>query len=370
MPKPKPRKVLCDCGKRFIDSQSRSRHIRDSPLHQQPVTAAADTDATPALAGESDETQELATGKEIESVGRLYTTKAIAGKGKGLVAATKILKGTRILSEAPMFRVPRDNSDIEALERIVAKEVECLNKDQQHTFFDLANIYGNAHSRPLGIARTNILPLGSKASSGGLFPEASRINHSCRHNSQNTWNENIGRLTIHALRDIEEGEEITITYLTITSEYADRQRFLKEKFKFDCKCELCSLPRAQQKRSDARLREIQTIDSSIGNFFWGGLESERALHLLHKMFGLFEKEDIWDGSISRAYKDAYDIAIESGDKPRARVFAERTYDARRLIEGDDSPVTMRMKQVAEGLSAEAQGLSGADFENWLWMLPS
>jgi len=88
------------------------------------------------------------------------------------------------------------------------------------------------------------------------------------------------------------------------------------------------------------------------------------------MFGLFEKEDIWDRSISRAYKDAYDIAIESGDKPRARVFAERTYDTRRLIEGDDSPVTMRIKRVAEGLSAEAQGLSGVDFENWLWMLPS
>jgi hypothetical protein len=185
-----------------------------------------------------------------------------------------------------MFRVPQDNSDIEALERIVVKEVECLNKDQQRTFFDLTNIYGNAHSRPLGIAKTNVLPLGSKASSGGLFPEASRINHSCRHNSQNTWNENIGWLTIHAIK---EGEEITITCLAITSEYADRQRFLKEKFKFDCKCELCSLPRAQQKHSDARLREIQTINSLIGNFFWGGLESERALHLLHKMLVYLKK---------------------------------------------------------------------------------
>jgi hypothetical protein len=83
------------------------------------------------------------------------------------------------------------------------------------------------------------------------------------------------------------------------------------------------------------------------------------------MFSLFEKEDIWDRSIARAYKDVYDIAIESGDKPRARVFAERTYDARRLIEGDDSPVTIRIKRVAEGLSTKAQGLSGVDFENWL-----
>ena len=88
------------------------------------------------------------------------------------------------------------------------------------------------------------------------------------------------------------------------------------------------------------------------------------------MFDLFE-EGIWDGRIPRAYKDAYDIAIESGDEPRARIFAERTYDARRLIEGDDSPVTIKMKRVAGGISADApQGLGGVGFENWLWMLPS
>jgi hypothetical protein len=151
--------------------------------------------------GEVEENQELTTSsaKGIESVGGLYTVKAMAGKGKGLVAITKIPKGTRILSEAPIFRVPRDNSNINSLERIVANEVERLNVDQQRSFFDLTNIYGNAHSRSLGIARTNVLPLGSNTSSGGLFLEASLINHSCRHNSQNTWNENIRRLTIYAL---------------------------------------------------------------------------------------------------------------------------------------------------------------------------
>lgn len=371
MAKQKARKVRCGCGRRFIDSQSRSRHIRDSPLHQQPVAGVADIDPTPAPAGESfDETQELSTGKETESAGRLYTIKAIDGKGKGLVAATKILKGTRILSEVPVFRIPRNTSSIKASERIVEKEVECLNPDQQRTFFDLANTYVNTQSRTFGIAKANVLPLGSNASFGGLFPEASRINHSCEHNSQNTWNENIGQLTIHALRDIEEGQGITITYLEITSEYADRQRFLREKFKFECKCKLCSLPPAQKKVSNSRLREIQAIDSLIGNFFWGGLESERALQLLHKMLGLIEKEGIWDGTIARAYKDAYEIALKSGDVARARVFAERTYDARRVIEGDDSPVTMKMKRATERLSAEAPELSGDGFENWLWMLTS
>ena len=94
-----------------------------------------------------------------------------------------------------------------------------------------------------------------------------------------------------------------------------------------------------------------------------------ALHLLHTMFSLFDEEGIWDASIARAYKNAYDIAIQNKDEPRARIFAKKTYDAKRLIEGDDSPSTMKMKRTAEGFSAEApQGLSEAEFENWLWML--
>ncbi len=252
------------------------------------------------------------------------------------------------------------------MERIVANVVNCLDDDRQRTFFDLTNIYGNTHSQSLGIARTNVLPLGSSASSGGLFLEASRINHSCRQNAQNTLNENIGQLTIHALRDIEVGQEITISYLASTSEYADRQRFLKENFKFECKCELCSLPRAQRKRSDTRLRKIQAIDKSIGAFFC--VSWNRRWRSLHSMFSLFEEEGIWDASIARAYKDAYDIATENEDEWRARVFTKIAYDTRRLIEGDDSPVTVEMKQAVEELSAQTlQGMNETDYE-WLWML--
>jgi hypothetical protein len=83
------------------------------------------------------------------------------------------------------------------------------------------------------------------------------------------------------------------------------------------------------------------------------------------MFGLFEKEDIWDRSITWVYKDIYDITIKSRDELRARVFTERIYDTRRLIKGDNSLVIIRIKQVAKGLSIEALGLSGANFENWL-----
>ncbi|KAK5993499.1 SET domain-containing protein 5 [Cladobotryum mycophilum] len=323
-------------------------------------------------ANKAEETHEISSSpsKElVKSVGRPFVIREIVGKGRGLVATTKIDKGTRILSEAPIFTVPRNNPDIEALERIVENKVKCLNEDQQRTFFDLTNIYGNVHSQSLGISRTNVLPLGSKANCGGLFLETSRINHSCRHNAQNTWNENLQRLTIHALRDIEEGQEITITYLASTSTYAERHHFLKEKFGFDCKCELCSLPQAEKKCSDARLSKLQVLDSLIGALLWDDSEPEQALHLLHMMLGLFNEEGIWDGTIARAYNDAYEIAIQNGDEPRAAIFAERAYDVRRLIEGDDSSVTMKMKRAVETLPTHTpQGMDEAEFENWLWML--
>ena len=354
-----------------LEKISKSRH----PLTNEPEVVAKPSQnqlVEDNAANTIEETWDLATSpeKEVKSGSRLYTVKAIAGKGKGLVAITKIAKGTRILSEIPIFMVPRDNPNIKEVEGLVVKEVKSLDQDQQRTFFDLTNIYGDTHSESLAIARTNVLPLGSDAN-GGLFLESSRINLSCRHNAQNTWNESIGRLTIHALRDIEERQEITISYLAGTFEYAERQRSLKEKFKFDCKCELCSLPPPQREESDVRLRKLQAIDDMIGIFSLAqeSLEPGPALDLLHTMFSLYDEEGIWDARIARAYNDAYQIANESGDEARARIFAGRAYNARRLIEGDDSPATLKMKRRAEEISAKIpQGMSEAQFENWLWML--
>jgi hypothetical protein len=43
------------------------------------------------------------------------------------------------------------------------------------------------------------------------------------------WSKNIGQLTIHTLRDIEAEQEIRISYLASTSEYAERHNFVEGK---------------------------------------------------------------------------------------------------------------------------------------------
>ncbi|KAL2782651.1 hypothetical protein BJX66DRAFT_170877 [Aspergillus keveii] len=72
------------------------------------------------------------------------------------------------------------------------------------------------------------------------------------------------------------------------------------------------------------------------------------------MFDLFDEEGIWDGRIAQAYKDAFDIATESDDAPRARIFATRAYEPRCLFEGEDSPTTTKMKRTADQRSRSHQ----------------
>ncbi|KAK3369419.1 hypothetical protein B0T24DRAFT_632540 [Lasiosphaeria ovina] len=299
----------------------------------------------------------------------LYDIQPIPCKGMGMIATAKIPKGTRILSELPLFRVPRDNPDISAVDDIVISEVSRLNAAQRREFFDLANVHGAAHSLAMGIARTNVLPLGSNSRTGGLFLVASRINHSCRHSAQNTWNENVGRLTIHALRDIEPGDEITICYLPSTSPYKERRRTLSTSFKFTCACELCSLPPAQRRQSDARLSRIQDLDTQISTTLWGdNVKEKQALRLVRSVLNLFREEGIWDAGIGRAYYDAYQIAVHFADEPRAKVYAQRAWEARCVAEGEDSPTSVKMKRaVEERRDVEVPEMDENRFEEWLWM---
>jgi hypothetical protein len=313
---------------------------------------------------------------------RLYAISYIPGKGQGLIATSKILKGIRILSEPPVFKVPRYAIDTQTVEGIVIKELKSLSKDQQRAFFSLHNTHGSSYSPFLGIAKTNVLPLGSGAPEGGLFLEASRINHSCSPNAQNTWNANLNELTIHAFKGIEEGEEITISYLDGSESYATRQLSLKNSFGFDCACELCLLPPDQRRQTDQRLAEITRLDRLIGDGTGIVLTPLACLHDAHALLRLLEEERVADARIPRLYYDALQIVIANGDQARAKAFAERAYAARVVLEGEDSPETIRLKGLIEkpanhrlygtsmrwkqALKKIPQGLNEQEFDDWLW----
>lgn len=73
-----------------------------------------------------------------------------------------------------------------------------------------------------------------------LFPRISILNHSCSPNIYNRFDGSF--LTIMALKDIAEGEEIFNCYGPAykLNTKAERQEILKHQYAFDCKCTICS----------------------------------------------------------------------------------------------------------------------------------
>lgn len=77
----------------------------------------------------------------------------------------------------------------------------------------------------------------------GLYVVQSKLNHSCLPNAEIKFPHSNHTLVISALRDIEIGEEICISYLSeclLNRSRHTRHKFLKENYLFVCQCELCT----------------------------------------------------------------------------------------------------------------------------------
>ena len=316
----------------------------------------------------------------------MYAVEDVPGKGKGLIATMDIPQGTRIVSEKPVITVGRPIANMEQLEDCIYQQVSSLSKDQIREFLSLSNVYPytNSAERWRGIFQTNALPVGSDLDAGGVFLKACRINHACDHNAQNFWNENLNRLTIHAVRDIRQGEEITIYYLSIRRNRRKRQEELQEKFKFTCFCQLCSLPPHQSRESDLKLDRIHVMDCIIDQGGVPGLISspQRMLGYVDEQVRLWNIPTPDEIGLARAYPDAFQIAIANGDLARACTFAKRLVPLYLTTMGADSPDVLQYRKLVQdptthdyyGMSMKwktklddiPQGLGSKEFEDWLW----
>jgi hypothetical protein len=190
------------------------------------------------------------------------------------------------------------------------------------------------------------------------------------------------KLTIHALRDISEGEEITIFSLTDRPNCQARSEALLSSFRFTCSCSLCSLPNDERHKSNKNLDQIKRLDELIGNGMTILSAPLQALHNVRKLLTLLDNEGIADASVPRAYFDAFQIAVMHGDLARASIFAERAASIRTVMEGEDSPTVHKMKRYAENPSEQSgygytgkwrtamvgipTGLDKDAYEDWLW----
>ncbi|PMD33565.1 SET domain-containing protein [Hyaloscypha variabilis F] len=315
----------------------------------------------------------------------MYALQDIPGRGTSLVAIEKISKGTRILSEEALITISGPAGS-ERVRKSICQQVEALGESQRRAFLSLHNIhpYKNDAEQYLGIVRTVSLPAEAVGDQAAIFLEACRINHACDNNAQKNWNERIKRHTVHAMRDINKGEEITITYLSPLKSRKARQSILQERFGFTCLCRLCSLAPEQSQESDRRLQEILRLDGAIDQLGTEGIlvSPLRTIRYFDQQVRLYNVQGREDVGFADAFVNAAQLAIANSDLARGRIFAERAASVWKTTRGGDSPQAIKHAALARdpskyelyGVSTKwktkvdevPQGLEPSDFEDWLW----
>ncbi|KAH9443500.1 hypothetical protein Pst134EA_032853 [Puccinia striiformis f. sp. tritici] len=91
---------------------------------------------------------------------------------------------------------------------------------------------------------------------GAVVVEASRLNHACRPNVVYNLDPRTQLLNMKAIRPIEKGEELTISYRSLEMPSEFRRQSLKEYYGFDCNCHHCKMSSELRQQSDERMKQI------------------------------------------------------------------------------------------------------------------
>jgi hypothetical protein len=256
----------------------------------------------------------------------MYEIKTAGLKGLGVFAKAFIPRGTRIFSESPLLaiRAGQNAGDIYSGSRLlsvedknrflrlsshVTKELSILRWSQaawytlKHTLISIFGRKGEGevawpnpkeHVMVLSIFRNNAFNLGKSSEyQQAVFPRISRINHSCVPNAQGNFHDVLGKFNIHATRDIERGEELTLNYLQeLGAGREKRQERLLGGYGFACECPACDL-KLETARDGERRRVKMHGDGKRGCAQFGGGVGSRSK--VYKAFG--GGKDCWERAV-------------------------------------------------------------------------
>lgn len=268
--------------------------------------------------------------------GKPFELVLVSGKGYGLFATENIVRGTRIIEETPIVvarpdeepgLLPETLAHLPPDKAAIIDDLYCAPSALQTK--GLAQLRKDAASIPRGpqnesalakaiadmkitikrmaIFDTNSIRMGDKGQYGvGLFALFSRLNHSCNPNLHSCYNATIGKETVQAVRQINKGEELTISYMPMAYRTREqRAEMLKEHSGFVCKCRVCEGPRAAN--SEERRQKLFDLDQGLA-FYERGLPplpglnvpttAQQALAMCEKMVYLLKEDNLTDFALA------------------------------------------------------------------------
>jgi hypothetical protein len=217
--------------------------------------------------------------EEQDTLSKLYDIKHAAGKGFGVFANQDIKRGTRIMSEQPLLTVPPQTdvptafSELSRHDQGLFLSVHCRQynagdmdsltalREKPIEGLDMLTFPVELQAKVIAIHRTNFITAGEKTV---VCVKVSRLNHSCLPNAHHQWNENIGAVTVHAMKDIATGEEVVITYVPLCLDRATRTARLG----FKCICAACDASTAFGEASEMRRKILSLIDDELVTQRW------------------------------------------------------------------------------------------------------
>ncbi|KAK1513093.1 TPR domain-containing protein [Colletotrichum costaricense] len=293
----------------------------------------------------------------------MFTVRHAIGKGLGVFASRPILTGQRILTDQALLTITSSdsNSILRQAQLLSTTGRDSLlslstNPSKSSVFSWLESIW-RSKSAPqdtvsnhtiLNIFRNNNFNIGNQTQA--LFPQVARLNHSCVPNAQGNFNKDLNAFTIHATRNIEPEEEITISYL---DEHLglrqSRQTALHDGYGFTCGCSACS-PTTSSEAGEVRRAEIQRKLELFAEAASEDPEDEFMMMLA--LLDAHEAEAIRGREVSTMYIATARKAFDLGKREEGRELALKGLQLEKEAVGDDSPFYAATLEAVQALGVE------------------
>jgi len=282
-----------------------------------------------------------ARGGGDEEEGLCFRVEPQAGRGLGVIASRALRAGDVAISERPLLTYRGGDAEwvVELQRQYVA-----LPSQGQQAIMALQDSFAVSGEKSVpGIVRTNCFMRGMGSSDGVLCPTASRFNHSCVPNCEQSWDEDLGEMQVYASTDISVGEELTIFYIDIRAAAAERAVRFRD-FGFKCGCPACSAGSAASDGRRERLQELVLRTGAVARE-----EPARALEMVSEAMALYDVEGIHVNSFRKgACQFAAVLSLRLGNEAQARQWSSKAVAYSELCHGATHAETRRLRALIDG----------------------